>query len=100
MAAGNLYIADANTNLVRKLAADGALTTIAGTGANNFSGNPGPANQAELSGPVAVAVDSSGTVYVADTGNHRIRQITSGGLITTLAGAGATAGFVNTTAFS
>jgi uncharacterized protein (TIGR03437 family) len=100
VAGGNLYIADANTHLVRKLAVDGTLTTVAGSGQNDFSGDAGPAKLAEFSSPNAVAVDSSGDIYVADTGNHRIRHITPGGPVTTIAGTGATAGFSNAPSFN
>jgi uncharacterized protein (TIGR03437 family) len=89
-AAGNLYIADTSNNRIRKVAA-GTIATVAGNGTAGFSGDNGPATSAQFNQPEGVAVDTNGNVYVADTGNNRIREI-SGGIITTLAGTGV-AGF-------
>jgi len=86
--AGNLYIADASR--IRKVS-KGVITTVAGTGTYGFSGDNGPAASAQLDYPGSVAVDSAGSLYIADTGNHRIRKV-SGGVITTVAGNG-TLGF-------
>jgi uncharacterized protein (TIGR03437 family) len=80
---GNLYIADLN-NRVRKVSY-GMITTVAGTGTAGFSGDNGPAISAQLSSPQAVAVDSSGNLYIGD--GNRVRKI-SGGIITTVAGNG------------
>lgn len=93
-AANNLYIADSGNNCVRLAsAASGVITTIAGTTAASFSGDNGPATAAALNSPLALALDSSGNVYIADTANHRVRKITvASGLISTIAGDG-TAGF-------
>ena len=85
---GNVYIADAQNQRVRMLTPDGTISTVAGTGANGFSGDGGPAVAAELSYPSAVALDSSGDLYIADTGNNRIRMVTPDGDITTIAGTG------------
>ena len=74
--AGNLYIADASNNGIRKVDSTGTITTIAGTGELGFSGDGGPAVEAELRNPRGVAVDSAGNVYIADTGNRRIRKLT------------------------
>ncbi len=83
--AGNLYIADENH--IREVS-NGVITTIAGTGLQpGFSGDNGPATNAQLSSPSGVAVDSVGTLYIADTGNNRIRKV-SNGVITTVAGNG------------
>lgn len=85
---GNLYIADTLNHRIRMLTPDGAVSTIAGTGAPGFSGDAGPAAAAELSGPSAVAVDAAGNIYIADTGNNRVRLVTPDGTITTIAGTG------------
>jgi uncharacterized protein (TIGR03437 family) len=74
-AAGNVYIADTLDNVVRKVGQDGTITTIAGFGTPGFSGDGGPAVRAALNHPRAVAVDTTGVVYVADTGNNRVRKI-------------------------
>jgi uncharacterized protein (TIGR03437 family) len=82
--AGNLYINDGG--YIREVS-DGVITTVAGIGTQGFSGDSGPANSAELSSPGGVAVDSAGNVYIADTGNNRIRKI-SNGVMSTVAGNG------------
>ena len=84
--AGNLYIADSLNHRVRKVSG-GVITTVAGNGASGFSGDNGPATNAELNDPLDVTVDSTANVYIADTNNGRIRKV-SGGLITTVAGNG------------
>ena len=86
--AGNVYIADTDNHRVRKVAADGTITTFAGTGTGGFSGDGGAATSAKLSYPGGVAVDSGGNVYIADTGNARVREVTTGGTISTVAGGG------------
>src|SRR5205814_3023149 len=73
---------------VRKIDPSGTITTIAGTGEAGFTGDGGPAVNASLNAPGGVATDSSGNVYIADTGNARIRKITPDGTITTFAGGG------------
>jgi sugar lactone lactonase YvrE len=89
---GNLYIADDENSVIRKVAG-GTITTAAGIGAAGYSGDGGEATAAELSNPVGLAVDSSGNVYIADTGNHRIRELTvANGNINLVAGDG-TAGY-------
>jgi uncharacterized protein (TIGR03437 family) len=97
---GGLYIADTSNNIVRKLSVDGTLTTVAGLGGSKLSGDTGPAALAELSAPGAIAIDGGGAMYIADSGNHRIRQVTPGGLITTIAGTGASAPFVSNPSFN
>ncbi|HTC36045.1 MAG TPA: hypothetical protein VK724_21885 [Bryobacteraceae bacterium] len=85
---GNIYIADAGANKIRRIAPDGTISTFAGTGTAGFSGDGGLANAAELSSPSGVAVDPHGSVVIADTGNNRLRKVTSDGVIDTMAGTG------------
>ncbi len=87
--AGNLYIADAGNNRVRKVDIHGMISTIAGTGQPGSLGDNGPAIQAQLNGPLDVAIDGSGNLFVAEYNGHRVREITPGGTITTVAGNGA-----------
>ncbi len=86
-AAGNLYIADTDHHMIREVNLAGVITTVAGTGEQGFSGDGGAATSADLDSPVGVAVDAMGNVYIADTHNQRIREVT-GGAITTIAGTG------------
>jgi large repetitive protein len=84
----NIYIADTHNNVIREVSAStGIISTIAGTGVAGFSGDGSVATAAALSYPNAVAVDSNGNVYIADTNNHRIREIVAGA-INTVAGDG------------
>jgi len=87
---GDLFIADTGNERVRKVSAGGIVTTVAGTPNYRFSGDGGPATSAWLWGPYGVAVDSSGNLFIADTNNRRIRKVTPGGIITTVAGNGET----------
>jgi NHL repeat len=80
---GNLYIADAGNNRVRKVS-NGVITTVAGNGIAGFTGDGGPATSAELNLPVSVAVDSAGNLYIGDHLNNRVRKV-SNGIITTVA---------------
>jgi sugar lactone lactonase YvrE len=91
-AAGNVYIADSLNNRIRLLTPSGTISTFAGTGAYGFSGDGGPATAAQFRTPTGLALDASGNLYVADSINNRIRTITPGGTIRTVAGNG-TAGF-------
>ncbi len=86
----NLFIADTGNHRVRRVdAVTGIITTLAGTGQRGSSGDGGAAASADLDSPAGVGVDGSGNVFVADTGNHRIRRIDSiTGVITTYAGTG------------
>ena len=86
--AGNLYIVDPSSERIRRVDASGVITTIAGTGGRGYSGDGGPAVEAQLYGPAAVAVDNVGNLYIADTGNARIRRVDVSGIITTIAGTG------------
>ncbi len=89
---GNLYLADSWNNRIRKIAANGIIATIAGTGEPGFYGDGGAATSAKLNCPRGITVDGQGNVYISDSGNSRIRKISSTGTITTVAGTG-TAGF-------
>ena len=86
--AGNLYIADQNNHRLRKVDSTGTIDTVAGTGESGFGGDNGAAAAAQLSYPSGVAVDGAGNLYIADSGNHRIRRVDSTGTITTVAGTG------------
>lgn len=90
--AGNVYIADTGNCRIRKVATNGVITTVAGTAIPGYSGDGGPATQASLSFPRAVAVDAAGNIYIGDSGNYAIRKVDANGIITTIAGNG-TLGF-------
>ena len=83
----NLFVADTYNHRIRKIASDGSVTHFAGSGIANFSDNSNPLT-AQFNYPIGIAISSNGTIYVADTYNHRIRQITSAGIVTTIAGNG------------
>jgi sugar lactone lactonase YvrE len=94
---GNVFIADLTASVVRKVATNGIITTVAGNGTKGFSGDGGPPTQAMLSGAAAIALDPSGNLFIADhpsaastispaTDNNRIRMVNTSGVITTLAG--------------
>jgi serine/threonine protein kinase, bacterial len=85
---GNLYIADRSNNRIRKVDTRGTITTIAGTGTPGFSGDGGPATQAQLNLPSGVALDGKGNIFISDRSNNRIRVIDSSGKIRTYAGSG------------
>ena len=90
--AGNLYLADAQNHVIREvLKSTGIISIIAGTGAEGYGGDGGAATAAFLDTPTGVAVDPTGNVYIADSHNNRIREV-SAGTITTIAGTG-TPGF-------
>ena len=86
--AGNLYIADRDNHRIRKVDSAGVITTVAGDGTRGFGGDGGPAMAAQLFFPSGVAVDGTGNLYIADTGNNRIRKVDAAGVITTVAGDG------------
>ena len=87
-ALGNLYIADKINEVVRKVGTNGFSKIIAGTGLMGFSGDGGTATNAWLNFPSAVAVDTNGNLFIADTFNYRIRKVDTNGTITTVAGNG------------
>jgi len=85
-AAGAVYVADTGNNRVLVRAPDGRVNVVAGTGVSGFSGDGGPARRAHLNAPRAVAVDSRGMLYIADTGNNRVRTVDPAGRIATVVG--------------
>ena len=85
---GSFYLADRENNRIRKLAPDGTVSTVAGTGRMGYSGDGGPATEAKLNRPLAVAAAPDGSVYFSDSYNNRVRRIDPSGLITTVAGTG------------
>jgi sugar lactone lactonase YvrE len=74
-ASGNLYVADYGNNRIRKVDTNGIISTVAGNGATNFSGDGGAATNASLDNPACVALDAAGNLYIADYGNNRIREV-------------------------
>ncbi|HTX35799.1 MAG TPA: hypothetical protein VME43_12295 [Bryobacteraceae bacterium] len=84
--AGNLYIADEQNDRIREVTTDGIIRTVAGNGVAAFAGDGGPATAASLGLPDGVALDASGNLYIADTASHRIREVSTGGIIQTIAG--------------
>jgi len=90
---GSVFVADTGNHVVRKISPTGAISIFAGTsGTKGYTGDTGPATSATLNGPSAVAVDTFGNVYIADTGNNVVRVVNAAGIISTLAGTG-TAGY-------
>jgi sugar lactone lactonase YvrE len=85
---GNVYIADSGNNRIRKVAAKGTISTVAGNGTPGYSGDGEPATNAKMMNPVGVVVDAAGNFYIADSGNNRIRKVTANGTISTIAGNG------------
>ena len=82
-AAGNLYIADSANHRIRRVAIDGTMSTVAGTGTGGFAGDGGPAVKAQLNRPWDVKADAAGDLFIADYSNSRIRMVTPDGVITT-----------------
>lgn len=89
-AAGNVYISDSTNNRVRKIdAATGTISTVAGNGNRDYSGDGGPAVKASIAFPMGLAVDREGNLFIADARNHRIRRVDAKtGIITSVAGQG------------
>ena len=85
---GNLYLSDTDNHRVRRVSTSGVITTVAGTGTAGFSGDGGPATAAQLNLPYSVAVDSNGSLFIADLGNQRVRRVAPDGTIATVAGDG------------
>ncbi len=87
---GNLFVADGDNACIRKITPSGIISTFAGMGTWGFSGDGGAASAAKFGGLRGVAIDRWGNIYVADDGNSRIRKINTSGIISTIAGTGAT----------
>ncbi len=85
---GNIYIADTDNHRIRKVDREGVISTFAGTGEAGFFGDGRPASEARLRHPTGLAMGPAGDLFVADTGNHRVRAIQPSGLIRTVAGGG------------
>jgi uncharacterized protein (TIGR03437 family) len=85
---GNFYVSDMGLNQIFEVTPAGAVSVFAGTGLAGFGGDGGPAAQAALNAPAGIAFDSQGVMYIADSGNNRIRAITPDGNIHTIAGSG------------
>jgi sugar lactone lactonase YvrE len=85
---GNLFIADSYDNRIRKVTPGGMISTFVGSGAWGFRGDGGPASSAWLNRPVAVTADTAGNLFFSDMENQRVRKVTPGGIISTVAGNG------------
>jgi sugar lactone lactonase YvrE len=83
-AGGNVYVADGFNNRIRRVAPDGVVSTVAGSGTAGFADGPG--DVAEFHTPQGIAVDARGVLFVADSANHRVRQIAADGTVSTVSG--------------
>ena len=88
---GNVYIADSTNNRIRMVSPDGIITTVAGSAVSTYTGDNGPATSAGLQFPLAVSLDPSGNMYIADTSHSVIRMVNPAGIISTFAGVGSAA---------
>ena len=89
---GSMVLADTSNHRIRRVAPNGTITTVAGTGTFGFSGDGGPATSAQIAAPRGIATLPDGSILFPDSGNHRVRRISPTGVITTVAGNG-TSGF-------
>jgi hypothetical protein len=89
---GNIYVADTDNCAIRKITSSGGVTTVAGS-AGHCGSSDGSGSAAQFYGPLGIAIDGSGNLYVADTGNNAIRKITPVGIVTTFAGSAGVSGF-------
>jgi NHL repeat len=89
---GSIVLADTSNHRIRRVAPNGVITTVAGTGTFGFSGDGGPAAAAQIAAPRGIATLPDGSILLPDSGNHRVRRISPAGVITTVAGSG-TPGF-------
>ena len=85
---GTLYLAEEQTGRIRKIDVQGIISLVAGTGVTGFSGDDGPASQAQLKSPFRMVFDNSGNLIFTDRDNNRIRKIDTQGIIFSLAGHG------------
>jgi sugar lactone lactonase YvrE len=87
-AVGNVFVADTYNHAIRRVSIGGVITTVAGNGTSGFSGDGGVATSAQLNQPTGIALDAVGNMFIADGGNFRVRKVTPGGAIDTVAGGG------------
>jgi sugar lactone lactonase YvrE len=85
---GTIYVADADHNRIRRVGHDGVITTVAGDRTAGDGGDEGPATEAQLSRPAEATLGPDGSLFIADTENHRVRRVAPDGTITTVAGNG------------
>ena len=91
---GNIFVAEWGNNVIRKVTPDGVVSVFAGSASGAFGFQDGTGTAARFNRPISLAIDGLNNLYVTDCDNHRIRKITPGGVVTTIAGSG-TLGFVN-----
>lgn len=88
---GDLYLCDTNNHVIRRIDAGGTITTVAGTGEPGASGDHGPATEAKLYRPIDLLLLDDGSMLIADSENHRVRQVDRSGIIRTIVGTGTAA---------
>jgi uncharacterized protein YjdB len=87
-AAGNIYVAEFNNHVIRKISTSGIITTVAGNGSGGYVADGVPATSTKISGPEGIVVDAAGNLFIADNFNNRIRKVNTSGIISTIAGTG------------